>query len=172
MYLPEYGEMYSGILDEAKKALGILSGSTSLYDDLLQSRLSTVCNEASLILRQMSVLSNRGWPERFDEWNKTALRTTMDNTSRFLVDVPGQACHPRLSLILRRFVFSLRQHVADTGAGDFPLAVHLENTRGCFLSTAQDLETLLGELLESELAAPHSGTDVDSLSELLGTLEI
>lgn len=58
--------------------------------------------------------------------------------------------------------------------GNFPSAAHLENMRGCFLRTAEDLETLLGELLVSDGTAPDSGTEpeVDSLSRLAGTLEI
>jgi hypothetical protein len=162
--------MYSGILEDVKKAIELPSHSTSLYDDLLQSRLSTMCNDANLIILQMSLLSNRGWPETFNEQNLTALRTAMDNTRRFLVAVSGQAGHPRLCRILRYFVSSLRQHVADIRG--VPSAVHLENMRGCFLSTAQDLETLLGELLESERTVPNSGTEVDSLSGLVENLEI
>jgi hypothetical protein len=162
--------MYSDILDDVKKAVGIISDSTSLYDDLLQSGLSNLCNDANLILRQMTVLSDGEWPKRVDWSNQTALRTAVDITRRFSVDVRGQGPrHPRVYQIFSRFAFS---HAADTGASDSPPAGHLENARGCFLDTAKDLETLLGELLESEGAAPNSGTGTDELSGLMERLEV
>ncbi|KAK4177876.1 hypothetical protein QBC36DRAFT_235548 [Triangularia setosa] len=172
IYLPEYERKYSSILEDVQKAIDLLSHSTSLYDDLLQSRLSSMCNDANLIILQMFVLSNKGWPKTFNKQNGAALWTAIDNTRQFLVAVSGPTGHPRLCRILRCFMSSLRRHVTDIKVGGPPWPVHLQNMRECFLSMAQDLETFLGELLESERTMPNSGTELDSLSGLVGNLEI
>ncbi|KAL2171515.1 hypothetical protein VTG60DRAFT_2683 [Thermothelomyces hinnuleus] len=165
IYLPEYGRMYSGILKDVQKAVGSLSRSKSLfYDDLLRSDLSTKCNDANLILLQMSVLRRKGWPEHYDEENQTALRQAAHVTKSFLKNVSGrQVVDPQLHRIWGDFVSSLRQRVNKI-TEDVPSADDLITLRECFLDTARDLEALLGELLESELTASDSETEADSVA--------
>jgi hypothetical protein len=161
--------MYSDVLDKAKDAIESLPDSVLSYDDLLGRKLSTLCNNANLILRKMSALSSRKSSDWYREENDNAVRTTVDKTRRFTAHVPRQLGNLKLRYIARRYVNSLHQRVA--GMTNLPSPDDLNTMAHCFLSTARDLEALLGKLLEPEETTYIPGIGLDPLSELNDRLE-
>lgn len=123
----------------------ILSGEAS-YENILNSHLSELCNDTSLVLQKLSQLERDG---RFVSDQKTHLAQLLSNTWESVlfpvVDVPiGHAyfsnSHAGVSVgqclvIFRDFLNSRAQELDVEGAA------------AAFLSMAENLELVLGDLL-------------------------
>jgi hypothetical protein len=77
-YIPDYSVLYSERIERISTAIRAfdarLSGAfDGLYNTLVESRLSENCNDASLILRQLSELVANGWPQQYADGNKNSL---------------------------------------------------------------------------------------------------
>lgn len=124
IYLPDYQREYSSTLKAIDSAMQLLSASPLSYDDLLESGLSEMYNDASLMLCQMSTLRDKGWPEMFDRLNNTALQSAAEDTHFFLIKqslhLPRLAANPRLQEIMSHFLSSLRGYIIGIVDEEFP----------------------------------------------------
>lgn len=119
------------------------------YEDLLSSNLSEICNNASLILRQMESLCEEGWPDRFDKLNTDALRRNREKTGVHMRDMLRAATRrPVLQ------IFSIMQkgaklilHCVMTDRISGMDARDSKSGSSAFLDLAIDIEGLLSELL-------------------------
>ncbi|KAJ5888817.1 hypothetical protein N7495_008858 [Penicillium taxi] len=153
-YLPYYQELYSDKLDKIHKCAQLLISqpmlamvsSTALYKPLLTSGLSQICNDATLILRQMFCLKCKGWPEHAAQENKDALRRTRIDTFTFTDDL-----------------FKITEPGEDT---QFAKIIR-EGGWDAFLKIAINIETLLMDLLvEDEKALYAMGQEELLLSKM------
>lgn len=163
-YLPYYQELYSDRLLSihgcvTSLILETISGTksaTALYKPLLSSGLSEICNDATLILRQMFRLQHKGWPDSVAWKNKAALEEAASDTFRFAKDLlkatgPGKHT-PFAEIVQEGASFLLGSVMSRRGRR---LEYELDFNKACdaFLKMATNVETLLmGLLLEEEKA--------------------
>ncbi|KAM5528578.1 hypothetical protein FOXYSP1_19059 [Fusarium oxysporum f. sp. phaseoli] len=159
-YLPDYQVLYSDAL------LDLLQASTEpmlfdsrlaekspgvFYETLLSSCLSTKCNDTSLILRQMSRLQRRGWPDSVAWKNEAAIRDAAVSTLQFTENIrrtPARTNDARLVKSIRHCAKSCQEHVVISGSGRRPeYELDLCKTRDAFLQLATEIEALLLDFL-------------------------
>ncbi|KAH6695343.1 hypothetical protein F5X68DRAFT_198300 [Plectosphaerella plurivora] len=158
LYIPGYEKLYSAHLQEIKSiilsffsnGIGFQSDADTLYDRLLNSRLSSLCNDASLVLFEMHRLEEQGWEARFDQWNLDTLRKAALDTID-LVEMPkgsaGHAMGPaaRLRTILNNALARIDVTIKAK--------MDLKEASVEFRNMAIDIESLLLHLLEEEETA-------------------
>lgn len=164
--------MWTTILSLCGNGLGPQSDTDSLYDRLLESSLSSKCNDVSLILVEMSKLEARGWTVKFDQWNKDTLRKTTQSVSDFLRQLRGSCRHPighvaRLKTVLDDAAAEIDSAVGAAG-------LDMRSASEGFLDMAVNIENFLLELLEEEnggVAPPQVqdlGQDLTAALESMG----
>lgn len=159
MYLPDYERLYSAHLLEMKATVlsfigpGSRNNDNSLYDRLLRSHLSALCNDVSLTLFEMSKLEDKGWDARFDQLNLDTLRKVAQNTLNF-VQRPKASAGPamgsagRLKTILHNALVRVDSTIDSYG-------LDLKKASVEFLTMAVNIESFLLKLLEEETARPQ-----------------
>ncbi|GKT82462.1 hypothetical protein Ct61P_00312 [Colletotrichum tofieldiae] len=172
----EYLELYSQKLVDIKNCVSRLISTNQCYELLLDSDLSEKCNDASLILRQIHRLKERGWPKFVAEQNEAALREAAATTYRFVIDTyhfvkrPTKAAElpndkplvktlrQNLDLIFKRITVVQPRREYDLDVGGAAAA---------FLELAVDIETLLLNLMLEKEAALYAQGEEDLLSGML-----
>ncbi|KAK1972510.1 hypothetical protein LY78DRAFT_650505 [Colletotrichum sublineola] len=175
-YIPEYQELYSEILLDINICISRLVSTKQGYEVLLDSDLSEKCNDASLLLRQMLRLQERGWPDSVAWKNEAALEKAAADTYRFTVDTyqfvkkpttkaPKPPNETPLAGTLRKNLDLIFQHVTELQPRkEYDLDLHGAANR--FLELAVDIETLLLNLLLEKEAA------LDALSGMLSGMTL
>lgn len=121
-----------------------------IYKNLLTSRVSSKCNDASVVLRTAWGLFRRGLPETKNMINLRCV-TEISLEVRLLVDAfakkPLKVQNKRLQGIVGVGMANLRACFDYDGAG---LTFNLEMSADVFLQMALSIEEMLGDLLEAE----------------------
>ncbi|KAF6517475.1 hypothetical protein HZS61_003036 [Fusarium oxysporum f. sp. conglutinans] len=182
-YLPDYQVLYSDAL------LNLLQASAEpmlfdsrlvekspgvFYETLLSSCLSAKCNDASLILRQMSRLQRRGWPDSVAWKNEAAIRDAAVSTLQFaenVLRIPEKSNDAQLVKAIRHCARSCQEHVVTGRSGRRPeYELDLRGTRDEFLKLATKIEALLLDfLLRNEKKALRQE---DLLSSMMGKMNL
>ncbi|KAJ0166319.1 hypothetical protein CTA2_7776 [Colletotrichum tanaceti] len=164
MYTPEYQELYSDTLLEIKRLAGPLVSSGATYDTLLASGLGEKCNDASLALRQMLRLKNRGWHDSIIAWkpkNEAALKKAAVDTYHFAAgtrrSLPNTTPAARdfddvnpLEEIFQTNLDRISGCITEKQPQELCYALDLGGAANAFLQLAVDLETMLLGLLEQQ----------------------
>lgn len=178
--MPDYQELYSKTLEECVESVisnPILAekSSVALYEALLTSGVSKVCNDAALILHQMSRLQCRGWPDFVARKNVTALKKATSDTLQLIKNLRRATDNSRDSQfaeIIRRGAGSIQRSL-NIGGGKRPeYVLDLDKASGAFLTTATAIETLLMELLLEKEEALYDLWREDLLSSKMGTMTL
>ncbi|GIJ90985.1 hypothetical protein Asppvi_009950 [Aspergillus pseudoviridinutans] len=151
-YLPWYQELYSEKLDSihncvqsliSESTLAITS-STELYEALLTSGLSEICNDATLILHQMSRLQHEGWPDSVGWKNKAALKEAASDTVRFtkgLLKATESGKATQFAKIIQEGAsYVLRSILTSVGGRRLQYELDLEQASAAFLRIAMNIE--------------------------------
>ncbi|KAK1590127.1 uncharacterized protein LY79DRAFT_555172 [Colletotrichum navitas] len=181
-YIPEYQELYSKTLVDIRMCVSRLIPTDQGYEVLLNSGLSEKCNDASLMLRQMHRLQERGWPESVAWKNEAALeqvaadtyqfatdtyhfvKTPASKAARLPIETPlARALRENLDLIFARATVVQRRKEYDFS---------LKDAANDFLDLAVEIETLLLNLLQKKEAALNAQGLEDVLSEKLSGLTL
>ncbi|KAF7175064.1 hypothetical protein CNMCM7691_006468 [Aspergillus felis] len=175
-YLPCYQELYSeklykmhdcvqALISESTLAM---TSSTELYKALLTSGLSEICNDATLILRQMSRLQHEGWPDSVGWKNKATLKEAASDTVGFaeeLLQATESSKATQFAKIIQEGAsYVLRSIVTSVGGRRPQYELDLEQASAAFLRIAMNIETLLMDLLLEEEKALHALGQEDMLS--------
>ncbi|KAI5457527.1 hypothetical protein BGZ63DRAFT_417208 [Mariannaea sp. PMI_226] len=179
-YLPEYQELYSDkLLDLGKSTCSLISGTrstkkspTATYDFLLSSGLSEICNDATLILRQMARLQRKGWPESVAWKNEAALNEAATETlqlSENLVKAAKQGRGTQLASVIQQGAKCILTNV-NGKKPDYQL--DLDGACDAFLELAADIETLLFDLLVEKEEALNALGQEEILSAMLGEMKL
>ncbi|WDK13249.1 hypothetical protein CGRA01v4_04530 [Colletotrichum graminicola] len=181
-YLSDYQELYSETLFDVSMCVSRLIPTDQGYEVLLNSALSEKCNNASLILRQMLRLKERGWLESVAWINEAALERVAADTDQFATDTyhfvqrpaPRAARLPvetPLARMLREnldLIFTRATVVQRREEYDFSL----KDAANDFLDLAVKIETLLLNLLREKEAALYAHGQEDVLSKKLSGLTL
>jgi hypothetical protein len=160
--LPYYQELYSDKLLSIHRCVKSLilepiprtKSTTALYKPLLNSGLSEICNDATLILRQMFRLQHKGWPDSVAWKNKAALKEAASDTDRFAKDLlkatePGK--HTQFAEIIHKGASFLLESVTSGSGRRLEYELDFDKAWDVFLKMATNIETLLmGLQLEEE----------------------
>ncbi|EFQ27445.1 uncharacterized protein GLRG_01940 [Colletotrichum graminicola M1.001] len=177
-----YQELYSETLFDVSMCVSRLIPTDQGYEVLLNSALSEKCNNASLILRQMLRLKERGWLESVAWINEAALERVAADTDQFATDTyhfvqrpaPRAARLPvetPLARMLREnldLIFTRATVVQRREEYDFSL----KDAANDFLDLAVKIETLLLNLLREKEAALYAHGQEDVLSKKLSGLTL
>jgi hypothetical protein len=93
------------------------------YQTVLESHLSKMCNDASLILRKILELEKRDWPDWCDEMNTNALQQVADETLEFCeqdYDISGWTSYKTLGVLFLRSVDALSACLQTNDQGNDP----------------------------------------------------
>ncbi|OHW89421.1 hypothetical protein CSPAE12_11972 [Colletotrichum incanum] len=180
-YIPEYQELYSQKLVGIKQCVSRLMFTNQCYELLIDSGLSEKCNDASLILRQMLRLKDRGWPKSVAWKNEAALKVAATDTYRFAIDTYHFVKRPlkgaespndkplvktlrqNLDLILKRVTVVRPRREYD---------LDVSGTAAAFLELAVDIETLLLNLVLEKEAVLYAQGEEDLLSGMLSGMTL
>lgn len=168
--MPYYQELYSDKLLSIHRYVKSLilesipgtKSTTALYKPLLSSGLSEICNDATLILREMIRLQHKGWK------NKAALKKAASDTFRFANDLliatePGKCM--QFAEIIREGASFLLESVTSGSGRRLEYELDFNKAWVVFLEMATNIETLLMDLLLEEEKALHDLGQQESLSE-------
>ncbi len=120
--------------------------SADTYERLLESELSSLCNDASLILRSMAKLEETGWQAKHDRRNKRALREAAESTYDFTktkVYRSGWLGNEELRDVIRSAVQAIRRSVDTEGR---TAELDLDQASQAFLDLAEEIEVMLWDL--------------------------
>jgi hypothetical protein len=183
-YLPEYQEIYSdkllGILRCVQSLISepipAVNSSTALYKPLLTCGLSEICNDVTLILRQMSRLRlrSKGWPKYVASMNKAALKQAARDTRRFTEDLKatGPSKNTQFAEIIQKGA-SVLSEIIMRGDGRRPEdRLDFNETSEAFLNIATNIETLLMDLLLEEEKDLHALEQEETLSIKMGRMAL
>jgi hypothetical protein len=137
--------------------------------------MSKICNDATLILRRMSCLQQRDWPDFAAQENKEALEKAATDTFRFtknILEATKQGNDTKLTKILCQGTTSICQHVTTRNGKDLVYELNLSGASDAFLELATNIEMLLMELLpqhDEALSAP--GQD-EGLPSMMGNMKL
>lgn len=175
-----YQGLYSDTLQKCVNSLisdPILAkpSSIALYKALLTNGLSEICNDATLILRQMFRLQCIGWPESVAWKNKTALKKAASDTVWFIENL-RTAAKPskdtRFAEIIRQGASFLFESVMS-GSGRRPeYELDLNKAGDAFLNIATNIETLLMDLLLERNKALYALGEEEILSSKMGMMTL
>ena len=182
-YLPYYQELYcdklSSIHSRVKSiSLELITGTiptTTFYKTLLSSGLSETCNDATLILRQMSDLQQKGWPDSVAWKNKAALGKAASCTDRFTKDLlraTGPVKHTQFAKIIQEGGGILLESVTRGSGRRFKDVLDFNKAWNAFLKMATKVETLLMDLLLEEEKALYALGQEESLSTKMERMDI
>ncbi|KAF7549120.1 hypothetical protein G7Z17_g6607 [Cylindrodendrum hubeiense] len=182
-YLPDYQELYSDALLDLQNCVTPLisdqrlanKSPRALYKILLSSGLSKVCNDSSLILRQMSRLQHRDWPDFAVKRNEAALKEAAVCTLDFAENLVKAAKHGndmQLARIIKKRTSSLLKHITVEGGRQPRHELDLSGASDEFLKLATNIETLLLDLLLEKEEALNSLGQEEVLSNLMGKMNL
>ncbi|KAH6954134.1 hypothetical protein DER45DRAFT_569915 [Fusarium avenaceum] len=181
-YLPEYQELYSDALLElqncAKRVISsqrLVSSPGMRYDTLLSSGLSEICNDVSLLLRQMLRLQRRGWPDVVAWKNENALSDAATVTVRFasaLFKAANREEETLLLDIIERGVESILTCITDAGDNRPEYTISLRKACDAFLGLAVNVEILLWDLLLDKEDALRAMGQEEVLSSLMSKVTL
>ncbi|KAK2590904.1 hypothetical protein QQS21_011402 [Conoideocrella luteorostrata] len=167
-FFSDYQELYSDkLLEIRKQVTALLHSSASepslqagIYDELLDSRLSEKCSDASLILREMARLQHKGWSDKIAWKNEAALKEASADTKSLVEEILRALKGSRatqLAKVISQCATSISGKVKDKrGTKGIYYALDLDGACVDFLSLAKRIETLLLRLLEEKEAADLS----------------
>ncbi|GKT43463.1 uncharacterized protein ColSpa_03644 [Colletotrichum spaethianum] len=162
----EYQQLYSEALIDIRNCVSHLISTNQRYETLLDSGLSEKCNNASLILRQMLRLKERGWPESVAWKNEAALKEAAQDTYRFAIDTyrlvkaPTKSAKPLSDPPLAKALRQNLDHIVDCVTVVQPRKecdLDVGGAATALLELAVDIETLLLDLLDRREIALLSG---------------
>ncbi|KAH7259800.1 hypothetical protein MRS44_008454 [Fusarium solani] len=181
-YLPEYQELYSDALLKlcncAKRVISSQRSGSSpgmRYNTLLSSGLSEICNDVSLILRQMLRLQRRGWPDVVSWKNEKALRDAATDTNHFAVDLlkaTKNEVEAQLLKTVQQGAWSILKCVTNAGGNGLEYTLNLNRACDAFLDLAVNTETLLWNLLLDEEDAIRAMGQEEVLSSLMSRMTL
>ncbi|KAF2677932.1 hypothetical protein K458DRAFT_446679 [Lentithecium fluviatile CBS 122367] len=182
-YLPYYKELYSeALLDLQNYANPLISDPRlakrspgALYETLLSSSLSGICNDTTLILHQMSRLQHRGWPDSVTRKNEAILKEAATDTLQFtenLLRAVKQGNDTRLAKIIRRGAKSILQRVTVRSGKLSEYELDLSGAGDAFLELAMNIETLLSDLLLGKEEALSALGQEEVLSSMMGKMNL
>ncbi|KAF4944066.1 hypothetical protein FGADI_12948 [Fusarium gaditjirri] len=165
--LSEYQELYSDSLlhlqNCAKRAISDQSG------------LSEICNDISLLLRQMLRLQRRGWPNTIAWKNENALRDAATDTVRFAADLSKATkkdVETQLLKIIQQGVGSILKCVTGTGGNRPEYTLSLSKACDAFRDLAVNIEILLWNLLLDKEDALRAMGQEEVLSTLMSKVTL
>jgi hypothetical protein len=123
---------------------------TALYTPLLTCGLSELCNDANLILRQMSRLQTKGWLKPMEN---AALKQAAIDTLTFTDELQKVAKNSRNAQFVQIFqkgASFLRESTKKWSGRRLKNQLELNSASDAFLNIATNIETLLMELLLEE----------------------
>ncbi|KAK2471339.1 hypothetical protein H9L39_17570 [Fusarium oxysporum f. sp. albedinis] len=180
--LSEYQELYSDALLDlqncAKRVISsqrLASSPGTRYNTLLSSGLSEICNDVSLLLRQMLRLQRRGWPDVVAWKNENALRDAATDTVRFAADLfkaAKQDVETQLLKIIQQGVGSILKCVTGTGGNRPEYTLSLSKACDAFLGLAVNVEILLWNLLLDKEDALRAMGQEEVLSSLMSKVTL
>jgi hypothetical protein len=164
--LPDYQKLYSEKLSSIhervesliSKPISAIQSPTALYKHMLSSGLSEICNDASLILREMFRLKLKSWPKFAVLKNETALKEAASDTVRVAKDLlkaaePGK--DTQFGRIIQEGARFLLKSVTIGRGRRLEYELDFNKAWNAFLNIATDIETLLTDLLLEEEKAPY-----------------
>jgi hypothetical protein len=159
--LPDYQKLYSEKLSSIhervesliSKPISAIQSPTALYKHLLSSGLSEICNDASLILREMFRLKLKAWPDFAVSKNERALKKAASDTVRVAKDLlkaaePGK--DTQFGRIIQEGARFLLKSVTIGCGRRLEYELDFDKAWDAFLKIATDIETLLMDLLLEE----------------------
>jgi hypothetical protein len=148
---------------------------TALYEILLSSGLSEICNDATLILRQMSRLQHIGWPGSVAWRNDAALNKAATDTIQFAQNTL-KAAKPSNNTQIVKIVLqganSIRECVAVKNGERPEYELDLRGACDAFLNLATNIEMLLSDLLQQKETVLNALGQEDELSSMLGKMNL
>jgi len=180
-YLPDYQELYSDALFDLQVRANTLfsdarlakKSPVALYEVLLSSGLSEICNDTTLILHQMSRLRYRGWPDSVAWKNNAALMKTATDTLQFAENLRKAAKQGSdLAKIIRRGARSILEHVTVESDNRPEYEIDLSGAGEAFLELATNIETLLSDLLLEKKKKLNALGQEEVLSSLMGKVSL
>ncbi|KAK5994465.1 hypothetical protein PT974_04940 [Cladobotryum mycophilum] len=151
----------------AKKAPG------NCYETILSYALSEVCNDASLILSEMSRLQHKGWSDSIAWKNERSLNVAAKDTLSFakgLLKAVKGGNKTQLAKIVERSATSILCLVHREGDGRGNGVLDLSRASQEFLKLATDIEGLLLTLLEGKERV--IATEDEDLSRMLVKMKL
>ncbi|KIL93648.1 hypothetical protein FAVG1_02208 [Fusarium avenaceum] len=165
--LSEYQELYSDALLELQNCAKRVISS--------QSGLSEICNDVSLLLRQMLRLQRRGWPDVVAWKNENALSDAATVTVRFasaLFKAANREEETLLLDIIERGVESILTCITDAGDNRPEYTISLRKACDAFLGLAVNVEILLWDLLLDKEDALRAMGQEEVLSSLMSKVTL
>jgi hypothetical protein len=156
MYITHFAASYVHVMNDMKKTIVWIARSgqdVGDYDGLLDSRLSEYCNDASLILGELSRLKGKGWPASYTKTNTGALARVAERTlyvASGTYDQAGWLGTPALKRGVNDMLKRIERAVSRTDDGG--IEINLDQAKAHFLALACQIESLLGALLSRDLA--------------------
>lgn len=134
-----------------------------------------MCNDATLILRQMLRLQDEGWPESVAWKNDAALKEAASDTIGFIEHLrkaskPGK--DTQFAEIVRQGASCLRDSVTVGSGRRYEKKLDLETAGDAFLNIAMKIETLLMDLLLEKEKALHALGQEDILSSEMASMTL
>ena len=142
---------------------------------MLSSGLSEICNNATLILSQMSRLQHRGWPDSVAWKNEAALKEAASDTIQFvetLFKAAKKGNDTELAKIVRKGAGSILDHVAGGSEKQPGYELDLSGAGDGFLELATEIETLLLDLLLKKEEALNALGQEEVLSGMMGQMNL
>lgn len=137
--------------------------------------LGEICNDATLILRQMSRLQDRNWPDSVAWKNKAALKEATSDTVQFaetMLKATTQGNDTELTKIIRRGATSILEHVTDGSAKQPGYELDLSGAGDAFVELATKIEALLLDLLLTKEEALNALGQEEALSRMMGQMSL
>ena len=138
---------------------------TMVYEELLSSNLSSVCNDATLVLRQMDILRVKVWPKSAATTIEAAI-----NTRRIMKKILTVVSHgngTQLAKIIQQGADSILRCVVSRND-----ELVLQRASSAFLALATDIETLLWDLLLAKEKVNGISEQEEVLSSLMGNMTL
>ncbi|KAH7123592.1 hypothetical protein B0J11DRAFT_487829 [Dendryphion nanum] len=182
-YIPYYQELYSDALLDLQNCVSLLVSDPklanktprALYESLVSSGLSEKCNNATLILRQMSRLQDTGWPDSVAWRNEKALEKAASETLGFVKDllrVAKRSNSTQLAEIIQRGANSIRERVTPRSGKHLVYELDLSGAGDDFLDLATDIETLLSDLLPETETPANVAEQEEGLSDMMSRMNL
>ncbi|KAJ5294892.1 hypothetical protein N7508_009713 [Penicillium antarcticum] len=150
--LPYYQALYSETLLALENGVNLLISnpeqakkpSTALYEALLTSGGSEICNSATLILHQIVRLRTRYWPTFAVPKNEAARKEAARDTFQFTENL-HEAAEQRNNTV---FAEIIQQGASFSPGVNGEYVLGLDEAGDAFVAIATNIETLLMDLLE------------------------
>jgi hypothetical protein len=162
-YITHFAASYIHVMNDMKKTIAWIASSgqdVGDYDGLLDSRLSEYCNDASLILGELSRLKGKGWPASYNETNTGALARVAEKTlfvASGSYDQAGWLGMPDFKRRVNDMLRRIERAVSRSVDGD--VEINLNQAKAHFLALACLIESQLETLLSRDLARSAEAAD-------------